>query len=244
MLLQAFDLLQQALNLLLQAVDFSLCALNLSLYRVEFVMESFCENLGVNGNFCSSSSSSSSSSKITDKSTRRTQVRVNKVAKEMILRMMKNDSTLRKISTATGLNIHTVQHRISKLENNPETKLTKVGKRANPNMKRRRKVELSIAANNSFKAIGIVESVPENLKCHPSLIRDLKAIGYIRKRLTTIAVECNSARVISLRLVYCNCLNSISIKDCDLVFIDEKGFNLYMSNVYRCTQLIQCPFIK
>ena len=135
MLLQAFDLLQQALNLLLQAVNFSLCALNLSLYRVEFVMESFCENLGVNGNFCSSSSS-----KITDKSTR-TQVRVNKVAKEMILRMMRNDSTLRKISTAIGLNIHTVQHWISKLENNLETKLTKVGKRANPNMERRRKVE-------------------------------------------------------------------------------------------------------
>ena len=98
--------------------------------------------------------------------------------------MIRNNSTSRETPSATGLNICTVQHWISELQINPEAKVTKVGKKANPNMERQREVELSIAYNNSLTAIGIVESLLENLKCHPSMVRrDLKAIGCTKKRL-------------------------------------------------------------
>ena len=153
-------------------------------------MESFRENSEENSNSCISSNTCNTNKP------KGSQVRVNEEVKETILRMMRNNCTSREISSATGLNIRTVQRWISKLQINPEAKVTKVGKKANPNMERRREVELSIASNNSLTAIEIVESLSENLKCHPSTVRrDLKAIGYTRKRLKTVVAERNSARV-------------------------------------------------
>ena len=89
-------------------------------------MESFCENSEENSNSCISTCSNicNTNEHIG------TQLRVNEEAKETILRMMINNSTLREISSVTGLNISTIQHWISKLQINPEAKVTKVGKKA------------------------------------------------------------------------------------------------------------------
>ena len=93
-------------------------------------MENFRENSEENSNSCISTCSNACN---TNKP-KGTQVRVNEKAKETILRMMRNNSTSREISSATCLNICMVQCWISKLQINPETKVTKVGKKANPNM--------------------------------------------------------------------------------------------------------------
>ena len=70
-------------------------------------MKSFRENSKENSNFCISSN-------YTNKP-ERNRGRVNEEVKETVLRMMRNNSTSREISSATGLNIRTVHRWVSKL---------------------------------------------------------------------------------------------------------------------------------
>ncbi|XP_065663808.1 uncharacterized protein LOC136085893 [Hydra vulgaris] len=147
---------------------------------------------------------------------------------ETIKRMVANKEKNVDISQATGLSLRTVQNCVMKLSNNPDAKPKKRGPVAKINTDRRREIELFVSANNSLTAMDMGELISEENKCSTTTIkRELKNMGYTRKRLKPIVAARNSAMVIGQRFLYCTHVSSIN--DNNIIFIDEIGFNLHQS---------------
>ncbi|KAF7692215.1 hypothetical protein CDIK_2443, partial [Cucumispora dikerogammari] len=88
-----------------------------------------------------------------------------------------------------------------------------------------------IASDNALTRRAIAERLPANIQTSRSTIsREIKMLGYTRKRLKPIVSARNSERVISKRYIFGLALCSVA--DNHLVFIDASGFNLYYSSHY------------
>ncbi|XP_065674148.1 uncharacterized protein LOC136091091 [Hydra vulgaris] len=111
---------------------------------------------------------------------------------ETIKRMVANKEKNVDISQATGLSLRTVQNCVMKLSNNPDARPKKRGPVAKINTGRRREIELFVSANNSLTAIDMGELISEENKCSTTTLkRELKNMGYTRKRLKPIVAARN-----------------------------------------------------
>nr|XP_004206232.2 uncharacterized protein LOC101241339 [Hydra vulgaris] len=156
--------------------------------------------------------------------------------------MLIGNESSRSIANATGLSIRTIQNWIRKLEADQNIIPKKRGRAARNNIERKREIELLINANNALTTNDMAELMPEEHKCSTTTIkRELKQMGYTRKRLKSIVVARNSAQVIATRFMFCNHVSFL--RNLDLVYIDETGFNLHDSRHYGYALLGSTPFV-
>lgn len=71
---------------------------------------------------------------------------------------------------------------------------------------------------------------PELKKSRSTVGKVLKELNWTRKRLKKVLVDRNSPSTIALRAEYSATISAI--RDDKLIFVDESGFNLYLSSFY------------
>ncbi|KII64747.1 hypothetical protein RF11_06638 [Thelohanellus kitauei] len=148
-----------------------------------------------------------------------------------IKKMYEAGASTKSISVATELSRRTVQSWTKKIDDNPNVQPKKLGKLPQTNHRRQREIEILIEANNALTAVGIAKSLPKNFKCSTSTIcRQLKSMGYSRKRLKRSVASRNSADVIDQRYIYSTRIEMLP--DSEIIFIGETDFNLNTSENY------------
>jgi transposase len=94
---------------------------------------------------------------------------------------------------------------------------------------RRAEIRNSLIADPALDQGGVAGLLPVQVS-RSTICRDIKAMGWSRKRLKKVPFEKNSPHNIVLRNQYATKLAGIS--DARLVFLDESGFNLHVSTTY------------
>jgi transposase len=146
----------------------------------------------------------------------------------IIKNMRQNGSSTLQISQALGLSLRSAQCWVAQIERDPETGISKKGRPRKDNAQLARELALMVGAEPAITAKGIAASLPRELRCSTATVtRQLKSMKYSRKRMKPIVAARNSEAVIQLRHEYC--LQLVNIRDEDLIYIDETGFNMHTS---------------
>ena len=135
------------------------------------------------------------------------------------------------IASAFSISVRSARRWISHVENDRDVFKSTIGRPKTDRARIRSEIESIVASDCSLTAKGMIERLPEDMGCSSSTIRrELSAMNYTRKRLKPIVQERNSSRVIAERHRYA--VRFSGIRDEDLVFIDETGFNLHVNPEY------------
>ena len=108
----------------------------------------------------------------------------------------------------------------------------KKGRKSSPNENLKCKIRTLIHRDPSHTLRSINEEL--NLRnisaAPPTIAKYLKQMEFTRKRLSLVPLERNSMRNVDARQEYCQNINSV--RDSNLVFLDETGFNLHTKKQY------------
>jgi transposase len=162
---------------------------------------------------------------------------------EIFKNMVKSKATPKQIAASLNISLRTAQRWTARYEQNPDLVVEEEARRFKDKSALKENLSQINAADQSLTILGMIERLPNPLKCSPSTAsRTLKAMNYSRKRLKTIVAERNSERVIASRATYAIRLQSIQNES--LVFIDESGFNLHTSPTFGYAPIGSTPWLN
>jgi transposase len=155
------------------------------------------------------------------------------------MRLISEGKDTKSISYYLSLSKPATLNLIKKIQDNPELAekdcaqlLKKLGRKSNTINEMQSSISTVISKTPDVTQQGILKLLEiENINVSQSTIsRNLKSMGYSRKRLVKIPEERNSLRNIDLRQNFCRFINNY--QDRQLIFLDECGFSLHTSRYY------------
>ncbi|KAF7696501.1 hypothetical protein CDIK_1819 [Cucumispora dikerogammari] len=142
-----------------------------------------------------------------------------------------NTFTIAENNNLSGSCVLNIQSKIAKGLTNNEI-IGKKGRKTTINNIVNNSITTTVAQDNALNQSGISDALrmTGTALSQPTVSRKLKAFQITRKKLALVLAERNSPIVIELRFIYARELGII--QTCQLVFLDETGFNLHTSNNY------------
>lgn len=156
---------------------------------------------------------------------------------EVVNRMVRDGASAKTIKEFTGQSLRSAQRILNQAApKDTASTYTPISRKSGGRVKKdlaplKAHIRAIIDSDNSLTMKGIASRLPPGTQCTTRVIaKCIKEIGYTRKRLQHVPINRNSERVINDRTLYCN--NIAEVRDEDLVFLDETGFNLHTDATY------------
>ncbi|KAF7689091.1 hypothetical protein CDIK_2889 [Cucumispora dikerogammari] len=145
--------------------------------------------------------------------------------------MKNSNSKIVAIAAALNISIQSAYRQCRKLDINEEAPIKKRERKPVLKDMLHNSIRTIIASDNALTEKALTERLPANIQTSRSTIfREIKKLGYTRKRLKLIVSARNFERVFSKRYIFGLALSSVA--DNQLVFIDKTGFNFHYSSHY------------
>ena len=146
---------------------------------------------------------------------------------DIIKNLVQNQEKSKKIADVVGISQRSAQRWIKKLAyESMETK--KKGRKQISKQSLQNEIEMIVNDDCSLTLQGIADNmINEPIVSKSTVCRELKKMGYTRKRLKIVTQQANAAEIIEQRFAYS--IHLAHIPDDVIIYLDETGFNLHTS---------------
>lgn len=158
-------------------------------------------------------------------------------------RLLESGSSAKDIASLTNVSLRSAQKFVSEYFEKGNFSVSKPGPKPKQKDALKTAIQRILTSDSSLPLSMINDRLPEALKTsNSSISRALKDLGWSKKRIKTIPMERNSARVLEERK---QCVAQISMRpNQDLIFLDETGFNLHCAPKYGWSPLNTVPTVN
>lgn len=146
----------------------------------------------------------------------------------IIKNLVQQGTNTKDIADVVDMSPRSVQRWIQKIQKEESLQSKKRGQKKATKESLREEIEMIVNDDCSLTLQGIADNLANQpIVSRSKICRELKEMGYSRKRIKIMVEKSNSAEVIEERFIYS--VHLTNIQDGSIVYLDETGFNLHTS---------------